>query len=104
MCKEEYLSNSIFKEQRNKAKMIVEETKKSLRNTIIEVQKMEETGAKERINSDFIRGLLDIFELYSRYIITANKTIDLPYDDKDASEILLQKFFYDNCNNNHIIL
>jgi len=101
-CKEEYVSNPIFKEQRDKAKTIVEETKKSLRNTILEVQKMEETGAKERINSDFIRGLLDIFELYSCYTRTANKTIDLPYDDKDASEILLQKFFYDYCNNQNM--
>ena len=98
-CKEEYANNEIFKEQKEKAKAIVEETKKSLRETILSVHKMEEEGSKTKFMEDFMKGTLDIFELYSCYTRTADKSIELPYDDNDASEILLISFFHDYCTN-----
>ena len=86
-----------FKALKETSKDIVLTMKKDLRTTIFNVQKMEETCSKIRIVKEFIKGLLDIFELYSSF--TRNSTSDfiIPYDDIEASEMLLIQFFYKFC-------
>ena len=99
-CKEEFKDNNEFIALKEKAKNIVEETKKALRETIISVQKIEEEGSKTLLRQEFIKGLLDIFELCSLYTRTAVKEVSPPFDDKDSSELLLHRFFSLHCANN----
>ena len=56
-----------FKALKETSKDIVLTMKKDLRTTISNVQKMEEACSKIRIVEEFIKGLLDIFELYSHH-------------------------------------
>ena len=57
---------------------------------------MEETCTKSLLIDEFFNGLTDIFELYSSFTRTSSdKTI--PYDDVEASGILLMKYFYKYC-------
>ena len=72
-CKEEFKDNQEFIDLKAKAKEIVEETKKALRKTIISVQKIKEQETKSLLRQEFIKVLLDIFEMCSLYTRTAFK-------------------------------
>ena len=96
-CKTEFQDNVEFTDLKKKANLIVEEAKLALRDTIVSVQRMEEKGTKELLIKEFVQGLLDIFELCSLYTRTSVKEVEPPFDDKDASELLLQRFFFNFC-------
>lgn len=98
--KKEFESNKEFIDLKSKAKEIIDETKDSLRATIISYQKIEEKGAKDKVLSKFIEELRLVFTNYSGYIRTSLKKLCPPYDNDAASELLLQQFFNNHCANN----
>lgn len=91
LCKEEFKDNSESIALKEKAELIVDDTK-TLRKTIISVQKIEEDGTKALFRVNFIQCLLDIFEICSLYTRTVFKEVLSPFDIKDSSELLLQQF------------
>ena len=95
-CKAEFVDNNEFKTLRDKAKQAVLDMKNSLRSTISELQKLEETCTKSLLIDEFFDGLTDIFELYSSFTRTSSDK-SIPYDDIEASGVLLMKFFYKYC-------
>ena len=72
-CKDEFKDNVDFIAVKDKANNIVEETKKTLRETIIPVQNIEKEKIKSLLQQEFIKGLLDIFELCLLYTRTVVK-------------------------------
>ena len=99
--KDEFVVHDEFKVLRDNARQTVLDMKNSLRKTISELQVLEETWTTHTLYKEFINGLIDIFELYSSF--TRESSIDdiIPYDNIEASEILLKKFFYKFCSDSN---
>ena len=98
--KKEFESNKEFQDMKQQAEAIIVETKDSLRKMIVSCQKIEENGAKEKILNSFVNELVLVFKIYSIYTRTMLKKLSPPYDNEEASELLLQHFIKHYCANN----
>ena len=92
----EFVGQDKFKTLREIAKQIVLAMKKDLRLTMSSVQTMEEDCVKTKIVEEFIRGLLDIFKLYSRFTRTNTSTTIITMTSKQV------KCFYTNSSTNFV--
>ena len=93
-CKVEYEDNTKIKTQQALAKNILETTKQSLRTCIVNVQKIEREGAIAKLKSEFIKGLVTLFEYYVNFNKFANPAIKPPFENEEGAEVLLQEYFH----------
>ena len=95
-CKPEYEDNERYEIQRTNARNILAEAKKHLRDCIVEVMKIELKGSIIKLQQKFIKGFINVTELWVNYLKHKTPNTLLPFNNEEEAESLLQKYFTSN--------